>query len=426
MALISIFTPVHPQSLRWLGECYDSLVEQTVTDWEWVVVPNRGAVVPDRIASDKRVKVYPFPDSAFPPIGESAAIGALKRYATERCSGDIYVELDCDDLLRQDALDKIGEAFAQGAGFVYSDFAEFTDGTWGKRQYNSACNWQRYDCEYKGHPLWAMRAWPPHAASFLNIYWAPNHVRSWRRDVYWHAGGHSRELPVADDHALNVATYLTVGEKRCTHIQDPIYFYRVHGDGSNSCFIHNDAIQEISKKTYREMVSQVALRFAADHGFLAVDLGGGFGSPPGFTSVDLTNADIITDLNERWPFEDDTVGVVRAHHVLEHLADSIHTMNEMYRVLAPEGFALIEVPSTDGKGAWQDPTHKTFWNSNSFGYYTSPHLAKFIPEFKGRFQSWNIQDNAVTLTGQNIPVVNAELICLKPPYSDRPVGQAWR
>ena len=35
-------------------------------------------------------------------------------------------------------------------------------------------------------------------------------------------------------------------------------------------------------------------------------------------------------------------------------------------------------PSTDGRGAFQDPTHVSFWNSNSFWYYTRPEQAQFI------------------------------------------------
>ncbi len=30
----------------------------------------------------------------------------------------------------------------------------------------------------------------------------------------------------------------------------------------------------------------------------------------------------------------------------------------------------ILVPSTDGRGAFQDPTHVSFWNINSFMYYS--------------------------------------------------------
>ncbi len=38
---ISVFTPSHDS--RYLSDCYRSLVSQSYTDWEWVVVLNRGA-----------------------------------------------------------------------------------------------------------------------------------------------------------------------------------------------------------------------------------------------------------------------------------------------------------------------------------------------------------------------------------------------
>ncbi len=63
---------------------------------------------------------------------------------------------------------------------------------------------------------------------------------------------------------------------------------------------------------------------------------------------------------------------------IEHLKDPIQTMKELYRCLAPNGWVLINVPSTDGRGAFQDPTHVTFWNSNSFWYYTKAQQAQFI------------------------------------------------
>jgi hypothetical protein len=55
--------------------------------------------------------------------------------------------------------------------------------------------------------------------------------------------------------------------------------------------------------------------------------------------------------------------------VIEHLPDKILTMNELWRVLKPGAKAGIAVPTTDGPGAWQDPTHVSFWNRRSFLYY---------------------------------------------------------
>jgi len=132
------------------------------------------------------------------------------------------------------------------------------------------------------------------------------------------------------------------------------------------------------------------------------------------------------DLRERWPFEDSTVGVINATDIIEHLPDPIHTMNELYRVLAPGGWAFINVPSSDGRGAWQDPTHVSFWNENSFAYYTDARMARFIqPWYTGRFQNSRVITwfPSEEHRKSNVPYVQADLIALKPPYSDRPVGE---
>lgn len=101
---------------------------------------------------------------------------------------------------------------------------------------------------------------------------------------------------------------------------------------------------------------------------------------PGYINVDqeeLPGVDLIADLNQPWPWEDNSVDFIRASHVFEHLqgpdplhlAGQIWCMNEAYRVLRPGGELDVEVPSTAGPGAFQDPTHVTFWNENSFWYY---------------------------------------------------------
>jgi len=88
--------------------------------------------------------------------------------------------------------------------------------------------------------------------------------------------------------------------------------------------------------------------------------------------------DIVADLNGKWPFEDGSLDEIRAHDLIEHLQDPCNTMNEAWRVLKNGGLFDILVPSTEGRGWAQDPTHVynpqtkkpgSMWNQNSFGYY---------------------------------------------------------
>lgn len=97
------------------------------------------------------------------------------------------------------------------------------------------------------------------------------------------------------------------------------------------------------------------------------------------------------DLNLKWhKWQDGSVDFILAHDIIEHLRDKIHTMNEAYRVLKPGGVIDIIVPTTDGPGAFQDPTHITYWNRNSFKYFESgnPYRERFCEAYgiKAKFE----------------------------------------
>src|SRR5690348_4542507 len=134
---ISVFTPTHKPD--YLAEAHASLAAQQGVDWEWVLVPNgRAFEVPERIRADARVRVVAAPDWI-----AKLGVGALKRFSCEQCEGDVLVELDHDDLLVPSALGKIAGAVSDGAGFVYSDFANFrADGSC--EVYDKAYGWESY------------------------------------------------------------------------------------------------------------------------------------------------------------------------------------------------------------------------------------------------------------------------------------------
>ena len=106
---------------------------------------------------------------------------------------------------------------------------------------------------------------------------------------------------------------------------------------------------------------------------------------PDWENVDLVAGPgvRVVDLRKRWPWADGSVQRILAADVIEHLPDKIHTLNEMHRVLEAGGLAEIVVPTTDGPGAWQDPTHVSFWNRNSFGYFEAghPHHERFAARY---------------------------------------------
>jgi predicted SAM-dependent methyltransferase len=101
---------------------------------------------------------------------------------------------------------------------------------------------------------------------------------------------------------------------------------------------------------------------------------------PGYVNVDICPpCDQVVDLRERWTWADSSIEYIRAHDIIEHLPSKIHTMNEAYRVLQHGGKFEIVVPTTEGRGAFQDPTHVSYWTPNDLYYYThlDPHRERF-------------------------------------------------
>jgi len=96
---------------------------------------------------------------------------------------------------------------------------------------------------------------------------------------------------------------------------------------------------------------------------IKIDLGCGPNKKAGFIGVDsrpFEGVDVVTDLCAKWPWEDASVEEIHASHVLEHFtaAQRVHVFNEMYRVLIPNGKALIITPHWASGRAYGDFTHQ--------------------------------------------------------------------
>ena len=104
-----------------------------------------------------------------------------------------------------------------------------------------------------------------------------------------------------------------------------------------------------------------------------INLGCGDTRIRGHIGVDVrpgAYVDVVAD-GLRLPFPDDSVEAVRAFDFLEHVRNDqrIAIIDEIWRVLKHDGAFEHMTPSTDGRGAFQDPTHTAFWNINSWLYF---------------------------------------------------------
>ena len=396
----SIITPAH-RNTPYIRELYDSIVAQTYENWEWILWLNNDIVkdkLDKEILEDDRVIIYES-DST------SKNVGYHKHCAFHKGTGDVLVEIDSDDIVTPDCLEELNIAYQDPeVGFAFSDVVMYQDDF---IPYNSQHGWTEYPEKYKfrGKEYTVMNSWRPTSQSLAFIWYAPDHVRSWRKEIYNMVGGHDKELSICDDHDLCIRTYLVT---KMHHIAKPLYIYRVTGD--NTWLERCEKIQTTTVELAHKYGYLLAERDADLRGLAKVDIGGGLYPRPGYLTVDQEGADITCNLEEGIPLEDNSVGVLNASHIIEHLKDPIKTMREIHRVLAHGGWAMIEVPSTDGRGAWQDPTHVSFWNEHSFWYYTNSDKAQFIRNTDIRFQTYRLEtwDSAPM-----IPVVTAWLVAIK-------------
>jgi glycosyltransferase involved in cell wall biosynthesis len=404
----SIITPEHdPKNIPFLNELFECVKSQTYTNWEWVLYLNNQCTIehiPEAIKEHPKVVV-------FRTFDDDKNIGAIKNSAFNIGTGDVLVEVDHDDLITPDCLEELHKAFLDPeVGFAYSDCAvlhmqdEF-------EPYSEVYGWTHEIFNWRGKDLYTMHGFEPSSHSLGYIWYAPDHVRAWRTSVYKKIGGHNRELSICDDHELCIRTYLNTKMRR---IAKTLYIYRITGE--NTWLERNEAIQLKTVELFNQYAQQLAEKDADDKGLLKIDIGGGLNPYPGYITVDMrTNADYVADLNDGIPLPDNSVGVLNASHILEHLHDKHKIMGEIHRVLAHGGWAFIEVPSTDGRGAFQDPTHVSYWNENCFLYYTQKYLGDFIDNDTIRFQEFRRETWYPNewLQNMNVLVTSAWLVAVK-------------
>jgi glycosyltransferase involved in cell wall biosynthesis len=403
----SVFTPSHRP--RFLDECLATLQAQSCSDWEWIVLLNNGARWRPEQPDDRvRVEI----------ADELRGVGAAKRRACELARGEILVELDHDDLLARDCLAELGKAFDEHpeAVLVYSNTAQITeDGGRDDTRFNETHGWQYEEVDVDGRRLLAAKTMAPTPHNVSYIWYAPNHVRSFRKDVYEKVGGYDATRTVLDDQDL-MCRLFQAGDFH--HIERCLYLQRIHTANTQRDPQINAHIQRETVALYDKYIEANALSWTQRRGLLALDLGAAHRKPPGYLGVDQhagDSVDIVATLPGRLDLPDNSVGLLRAVDFLEHVPAKVPLINELYRLLAPGGMLLTMTPSSDGRGAYQDPTHVAFYNENSFWYYTDNQYRSFVPEIEARFQNSRLVTYFPTdwHSKNDISYVVANLIAMK-------------
>lgn len=194
---------------------------------------------------------------------------------------------------------------------------------------------------------------------------------------------------------------------------------------------HDDykPLADLVLRTSVGAAKQVVEAAAVTTSGVRIDLGCGENKPEGYIGVDkrqLEGVDLVHDLDMGLPFPDDYAQHIRANHFLEHVRDPVFIMNEIYRVLVPRGTLAFDYLSTEGKGAFADPTHVSYWNRLTLYFFTQDALREAIG-FKGKFEEVKVEqveeDGKVYVRGI-LRVVPVELEELEPPKETTRVGTA--
>lgn len=259
--LVSVFTAAYKSKEKILRP-YHSLLNQSYSNWEWVIVDDSGdgdaTYNQDLLPlEDPRVRRYR-QDS------RNGYIGSIKRYAAGLCTGEILIELDHDDELTPNCLEKIVHTFKAHpeCGFAYGDCTEVYVGS-------NLAHWYGWDCGF-GYGVY-YRVWMNEMNRWQNVLrntiinWItiqhlvglPNHPRAWRSDCYHLLGGHREELLVADDYDILVRTFLCT---KYAAIPDLLYIQYRNENGDNSTFTRNQQIQTLVKELYSYYSERILAR----------------------------------------------------------------------------------------------------------------------------------------------------------------------
>ena len=230
----SIFTPTYKTGER-IKRTYESLVNQTFDNWEWVVVDDSPddetwKLLQEISNKDYRVKLH----KIYPLSGGN--VGLAKHRAAMLGDGDWLVELDHDDALISNCLEVCNDAIIKypDGGFLYSDVCElYDDGEMKHYDHDWSGGWYArhdnyFDFGYAGH-TWVevdgknyLAHWYPDINPLsirFNIS-MPDHVRMWERNLYHSVGGHNKTTPVADDFEMIVKSFLNT---RFIHVKRMLY-----------------------------------------------------------------------------------------------------------------------------------------------------------------------------------------------------------
>lgn len=128
----------------------------------------------------------------------------------------------------------------------------------------------------------------------------------------------------------------------------------------------------------------------------------------GMDSREFPGVDILQDLQKfPYPLDDESCLTIKAAHVIEHIKPCLilKFMDELWRILKPNGQLAISAPYAGSPGYFQDPTHCTMITERTFQHFDPayPLYSQYNPK------PWKVEHSAYKPDG-NIEAILRKVI----------------
>ena len=240
--IFSIFTTCF-HSYEKIKRAYQSLQEQTMKDWEWVIVDDsiedyHFLFLKKLFQDDPHVRLYKRSKN-------SGYIGNVKNEAVSLCRGKYVLELDHDDEIVPELLAYATKVFDDPeVGFVYTDFINI---------YENGDNFQYgnhfslgyggyYREKYKGKWVFVVMTPNINSNTLSHIVSVPNHARIWRRKTLLDIGNYNEYLPISDDYEVLLRTAV---HTKMVKIPKLCYIQYMNDNSNNFSWIRNSEINRL-------------------------------------------------------------------------------------------------------------------------------------------------------------------------------------
>lgn len=91
----------------------------------------------------------------------------------------------------------------------------------------------------------------------------------------------------------------------------------------------------------------------------------------GIDRVKMPGVDIVHDLNIfPWPLDDNSFDAIYLNDIIEHLQDQLKVIEEVHRILKPQGLLHVRVVYWNHKYSFSDPTHVHYYTEIIWDFFT--------------------------------------------------------